>query len=121
MKKFIRANNRPVKASESDVDGYAVKVHDMGKGYIHLFVYDTEEEADDAYNRLNSIRVDADYGDIDDYEYEALINIEIDSAKDIISEIDWRRNIDKNNVYSYDDDDAIQIVNDVAIPMYLYW
>lgn len=117
MKRYINSNRRKsVKASAMGVDGYAVQVRDMGKGYIHLLVYDTEEEAKNAYEDLYLLEWDA----VTDDEYDMRVEYATNAAKDIISEIDWRRDIDKDNIYNYDDG-RIQIINDVSIDLYLYW
>lgn len=91
----------------------------MQKGFIHLLEFATEAEADDAYNMLHDIWSNAEEGSIDDIDYDIMVQSVYDSAKDIIEEVDWRRHIDKNNIYDYDDGNGkIQIVNDVAVPIY---
>ena len=38
-----------IRESKDNVDGYAVQIHDMGKGYIHLLLFDNYNDAMDAY------------------------------------------------------------------------
>lgn len=105
----------------SKIAGYAVQIHDMQKGYIHLLVYSTKPEAEANYKRLRELWDYADNGEVDDVEYTLIVDDVTQSANEVLEEINWRRDIDKNNVYRYNDDednDAIQIVNDVAVPIY---
>lgn len=107
-------------SEQNYVDGYAVQIHDMGKGYIHLALFGSKEDAETAYKTLKLIWRFADDGGYEsDEHYDMDIENALDLADDIINEVDWRREIDKDNIWTAADDTRYQIVGEV--PLYVYW
>ena len=106
-----------IRESKDNVDGYAVQINDMGKGYIHLALFDSIEDAETAYETLELI------ADDDGYDSDEHYNIDIEnalySADEIVNEVDWRREIDKDDVWTAADDTRYQIIGEV--PLYVYW
>lgn len=120
-----KKNSKSLKENLDGVDGFAVEVHDMGKGYIHLFLYNIEEEADNAYDALRAISdwandgVDADGYEFDDYAYGDAISQVADEADEIVNEVDWRREIDSEDIWTAADETRYKIIGRVSL--YLYW
>ena len=113
----IRRKN--VNESVDNVDGYAVQIRDMGKGYTHLLLFSTYDEAKNAYDSLDAVE-DAEYSDeFDEYDLDMYIQSVLDSADDIVNEIDWRNEIDRNNVWTASDDTRYEIVG--KVDLWLYW
>lgn len=111
---------RMLRESKDTVDGYAVQITDMGKGYIHLALFDSIEDAEAAYKTLKLIRLFADDdGYASDEHYYMDIENALDLADEIINEVDWRREIDKDDIWTAADDTRYQIIGEV--PLYVYW
>ena len=117
-----RSKKRRIKESVSgeNIDGYAVQIQDMGKGYIHLVLFDSIEDAESAYKILKFVELFADDGGYasDEYYYSG-IEEALCYADEIVNEVDWRREIDKDDVWTASDDTRYQIVGEV--PLYVYW
>ena len=110
MRKFNRLNE-----SFDDIDGYAVDIRDMGKGYHHLLLFNDIADAEYAYDRLDDISD----SDMDDEDITIAVNAVVDTCNEVVNEIDWRREIDKNDVWTAGDNTRYQIVGEVDL--WLYW
>lgn len=115
--RYYRKSKIKESAGSGNIDGYAVQINDMGKGYIHLALFDSIEDAETAYETLELI------ADDDGYDSDEHYNIDIEnalySADEIVNEVDWRREIDKDDVWTAADDTRYQIIGEV--PLYVYW
>lgn len=106
---------RRLRESFDDIDGYAVNIHDMGKGYHHLLLFNNLDDAEYAYDQLDDIsESDANEDEIS-FDLDAII----DTCDEVVNEIDWRREIDKNDVWTAGDDTRYQIIGNVDL--WLYW
>ena len=110
--------------------GYAVDYRDMGGAHHHLLKFKTEAAALDAYNKLIEACQDLDLGDIDEEVYYNIIDEVNTLALDAEYEIDFRRKVDKDNVYEspYDSKGRKEgeyptywkIVNPVAVDLEIF-
>lgn len=117
-------SRRPIKAARGRrVDGYAVEIRDMHDAMHDLLLFNNKDDAEWAYEQLNTIEhnfnTDYYYDDLDEYEYRDMISDIFNQADDYIEEIDFRREIDDNNVWTAYDDSTWQIVNDVQVDLWL--
>ena len=106
------------------VDGYAVKLHDYGKGYIHLLLFEDKYDAEDIYTQLESLSDGAEMLDDEEFDIEVFndeVSSVIDKADEVVTEIDERREVDKNGIWTAVDDTKYQIINDVPVVLWLYW
>lgn len=116
MVRLIRESNN------QRLTGYAVVYRDMASGYQHLFMFATEAEALDAYNGLDALSDQLDNGEIDKIDYDYAIEDITNAAEDMAFEIDFRNDIDSNNIYTepYGTNRKWQIVNPVAVDLYMF-
>lgn len=98
--------------------GYAINVHDMHDGMHDLLLFNDSNDAEWAENQLHIINDRVDNGDIDDYEYYDMLHCVYKMADDYIEEINFRTEIDNNNVWTALDDSKWQIINIVSIPIW---
>ena len=103
-------------SSESNyVDGYAVDIRDMGNGYHHLLLFNDEADANYAYDQLDALSE----SDKDDEDIAMDVDAIVDTCNEVVNEIDWRREIDSNDIWTAYDDTKYQIVGEVDL--WLYW
>jgi hypothetical protein len=120
-----KKNSKSLKENLDGVDGYAVDIHDMGKGYHHLLLFTDEDTAESAYNGLAECEEYADRGvDDDGYEYDEYalddgINQISGMADEIVNEVDMRREVDRNDIWTAADDTRYQIIG--SVDLWIYW
>lgn len=113
-------SRKAVKASElTNVNGYAVQIHDMHDAMYDLLLFGNREDAEWASEQLEIISNRADNGELDDYEYRDMISDVFNMSDDYIEEINFRTEIDRNNVWTALDDSKWQIVNPVSVSLWL--
>lgn len=124
--KFVKASQtsvtsrKVVKASElTNINGYAVQIHDMHDAMYDLLLFGNREDAEWASEQLEIISNRADNGELDDYEYRDMISDVFNMSDDYIEEINFRTEIDRNNVWTALDDSKWQIVNPVSVSLWL--
>lgn len=110
-----KTTKRAIKAATEAVDGYAVDLHNYRTAMHDLLLFDSYDEAYAAYEALAGIDDEVDEGTITDEDYEFAISDVFESAEDFVEEIDFRRDIDRNDVFTAGDDTRWQIVNDVPV------
>lgn len=114
------SSRKAVKASElTDVNGYAVQIHDMHDAMYDLLLFGNREDAEWASEQLEIISNRADNGELDDYEYRDMISDVFNMSDDYIEEINFRTEIDRNNIWTAFDDSKWQIVNPVSVSLWL--
>jgi len=111
-----RTRKRSIKEGIEQVDGYAVQIHDMGKGYIHLLLFNDESTAEEV---LESLEYLESAEDIDEEMFYAEVDYNVDIADDVVNEIDWRREVDNNDVWTASDDTKYKIIG--SVDLWLYW
>lgn len=113
-------SRKAVKASElTNINGYAVQIHDMHDAMYDLLLFGNREDAEWASEQLEIISNRADNGELDDYEYRDMISDVFNMSDDYIEEINFRTEIDRNNVWTALDDSKWQIVNPVSVSLWL--
>lgn len=113
-------SRKVVKASElTNINGYAVQIHDMHDAMYDLLLFGNREDAEWASEQLEIISNRADNGELDDYEYRDMISDVFNMSDDYIEEINFRTEIDRNNVWTALDDSKWQIVNPVSVSLWL--
>lgn len=116
----MKIRRRPITAAKKPkVDGYAVNIRDMHDALHDLILFRNKDDAEWAYEQLNTIEQRANAGDIDDDEYTDMISDVLNMSDDYVEEINFRREIDNNNVWTALDDSKWQIVNDVWVDLWL--
>lgn len=117
--KNTKRSGRKLQEDNSSFDGYAVEIHDMGKGYIHLALFNDMNDAESAYDMLKNIES---FSDDEGYESDEEYTLDIESAlqlsDEIINEVDWRKEID-GDIWTAGDGTIYKIVGRVSL--YLYW
>ena len=114
------SSRKDVKASElTDVNGYAVKIHDMHDAMYDLLLFGNREDAEWASEQLEIISNRMDNGELDDYEYSDMISDVFNMSDDYIEEINFRTEIDHNDIWTAFDDSKWQIVNPVSVSLWL--
>lgn len=120
-----KKNSKSLRENLDGVDGYAVDIHDMGKGYHHLLLFTDKDTADSAYDGLVECEEYADRGvDDDGYEYDEYalddgINQISGMADEIVNEVDMRREVDRNDIWTAADDTRYKIVG--SVDLWIYW
>ena len=114
LRKKITAN-RKVMASRNRVDGYAVKIHNYRTACYDLLLFDSKSDAVAAYQALEDLSYGADQGMYDEDEFNFALEDIFNSADEYVEEIDFRRAIDDNDVWTAGDDTRWQIVNPSAV------
>lgn len=97
------------------VDYYAVQYRDMGKAYMHLLGFKSKANAEDCLASLTEFEQQVNDSEIDDVDYELILTDILNSADAVEDEIDYRRNIDENGIYTNIQDEKWKIIN------YPYW
>lgn len=114
--KIIRKRRVMAARKRNAVDGYAVKVHNYRTACYDLFLFDNESDADAAYEGLEMLSYNAEQGMYDNEdEFNMDLELILDSANEYVEEIDFRRAIDDNDVWTADDGTRWQIVNPTAV------
>ena len=120
-----KKNSKSLKENLDGVDGFAVDIHDMGKGYHHLLLFTDKDTAESAYDGLVECEEYADRGvDADGYKYDEYalddgINQISGMADEIVNEVDMRREVDRNDIWTAADDTRYQIIG--SVNLWLYW
>jgi hypothetical protein len=120
-----KKSRKSLKENLDGVDGFAVDIHDMGKGYHHLLLFTDKDTAESAYNGLAECEEYADNGvDDDGYEYDEYalddgINQISGMADEIVNEVDMRREVDRNDIWTAADDTRYQIIG--SVDLWIYW
>ena len=120
-----KKNSKSLKENLDGVDGFAVDIHDMGKGYHHLLLFTDKDTAESAYEGLAECEEYADRGvDDDGYEYDEYalddgINQISGMADEIVNEVDMRREVDRNDIWTAADDTRYQIIG--SVDLWIYW
>lgn len=113
-------SRKAVKASElTNINGYAVQIHDMHDAMYDLLLFGNREDAEWASEQLEIISNRMDNGELDDYEYNDMISYVFNMSDDYIEEINFRTEIDRNNIWTALDDSKWQIVNPVSVSLWL--
>ncbi len=73
------------------------------------------DDAEYAYDQLDDISE----SDANEDEIAIDLGVIIDTCDEVVNEIDWRREIDKNDVWTAGDDTKYQIIGNVDL--WLYW
>lgn len=116
----MKIRRRPITAAKKPkVDGYAVKIHDMHDAMYDLLLFNNENDADWAYEQLSAIEGRAEAGAIDEFTYADFIGEIFNTSADYIEEIDFRHEIDSNDIWTALDDSKWQIVNAVSVDLWL--
>lgn len=125
--KLRKYGRRMAESRKNSVDGYAVEIRDMGRALVHLLLFDTLDEANNAYEALCNIERFADEGSYDDDEgykddwYDADISDVFDCAKELTDPIraDW--DVDKDGIWESYDGSRYKVINDGAyVDLWLY-
>lgn len=109
-------------SANNGLTGYAVVYRDMASGYQHLLMFANKAEALDAYNELDTLSDQLDNNEIDISDYHYAIEDITNTTEDMAFEIDFRNDIDSNNIYTepYGTNRKWQIVNPVAVDLYMF-
>lgn len=99
-------------AGRTRVDGYAVEIHNYRTACHDLLLFSNKRDAENAYDNLRIISDSIDEGLYEsEYEVDEALNFVFDSADEYIEAIDFRREIDNNDIWSAGDGTKYKIVN----------
>ena len=119
MKRYIHADT-DMATKPGGITYYAVDCRSMYSGYHYLEAYDSEAEAKVVYDTLEVLLDRYNNNEIGEDEYRNDAYELYSVADDRADEVDMRRDVDKNNVYTPPgrENEKWKIVNKVAVDVY---